>query len=71
VVDIPDVTKVDNIHASVKYRRFMTDRYFDEPGVDAVNRTLLAVAAPSGSNRRAKTSTPPSGSATWSGCPPR
>jgi membrane-bound lytic murein transglycosylase MltF len=46
VVDIPDVTKVDsNIHAGVKYLRFMTDRYFDEPGVDAVNRMLFAFAS--------------------------
>ena len=46
VVDIPDVTKVDNnIHAGVKYLRFMTDRYFNEPGMDQVNRTLLAFAS--------------------------
>jgi membrane-bound lytic murein transglycosylase MltF len=46
VVAIPDVTKLDNnIHAGVKYLRFMTDRYFDEPGMDATNRTLFAFAA--------------------------
>jgi membrane-bound lytic murein transglycosylase MltF len=46
VVGIPDVTKLDNnIHAGVKYLRFMTDRYFDEPGIDATNRTLLAFAS--------------------------
>ena len=29
IVGIPDVTKLDsNIHAGVKYLRFMTDRYF-------------------------------------------
>ena len=45
-VGIPDVTKLDNnIHAGVKYLRFMTDRYFDEPEVDAVNRMLFAFAA--------------------------
>ena len=46
VVAIPDVTKLDNnIHAGVKYLRFMTDRYFNEPGVDQGNRTLFAFAA--------------------------
>ena len=46
VVAIPDVTKLDNnIHAGVKYLRFMTDRYFNEPGVDQANRTLFAFAA--------------------------
>jgi membrane-bound lytic murein transglycosylase MltF len=45
-VGIPDVTKLDNnIHAGVKYLRFMADRYFDEPGMDAVNRTLFAFAS--------------------------
>jgi membrane-bound lytic murein transglycosylase MltF len=46
VVGIPDVTKLDNnIHAGVKYLRFMTDRYFNEPGVDQTNRTLFAFAS--------------------------
>jgi membrane-bound lytic murein transglycosylase MltF len=46
VIGIPDVTKVDsNIHAGVKYLRFMTDRYFDQPGVTPVNRTLFAFAS--------------------------
>jgi membrane-bound lytic murein transglycosylase MltF len=46
VVDIPNVTQLDsNIHAGVKYLRFMTDRYFNEPGMDATNRTLFAFAA--------------------------
>lgn len=45
-VGIADVTKLDNnIHAGVKCLRFMTDRYFDEPEVDAVNRTLFAFAS--------------------------
>jgi membrane-bound lytic murein transglycosylase MltF len=45
-VGIPDVTKLDNnVHAGVKYLRFMTDRYFDAPEVDAVNRMLFAFAA--------------------------
>jgi membrane-bound lytic murein transglycosylase MltF len=46
VVGIPNVTQLDsNIHAGVKYLRYMTDRYFNEPGMDATNRTLLAFAA--------------------------
>ena len=46
VVGIPDVTKLDNnIHAGVKYLRFMTDRYFNEPGMDQTNRTLFAFAS--------------------------
>jgi membrane-bound lytic murein transglycosylase MltF len=34
-----------NIHAGVKYLDFLRTRYFDEPGVDALNQTLLALAA--------------------------
>jgi membrane-bound lytic murein transglycosylase MltF len=46
VVGIPDVTKLDNnVHAGVKYLRFMTDRYFNEPGIDATNRILFAFAS--------------------------
>jgi membrane-bound lytic murein transglycosylase MltF len=46
VVGIPDITRLDNnIHAGVKYLRFMTDRYFNQPGMDATNRTLFTFAA--------------------------
>jgi membrane-bound lytic murein transglycosylase MltF len=45
-IGIPNVTKLDNnIHAGVKYLRFMTDRYFDDPNVNAVNRMLFAFAS--------------------------
>lgn len=43
---IRDIRPVDrNIEAGVKYLRFMTDRYFDDPGIDRLNRTLLAMAS--------------------------
>jgi membrane-bound lytic murein transglycosylase MltF len=35
----------NNIHAGVKYLRFMTDRYFSDPGIDPVDRHLFAFAA--------------------------
>jgi len=45
-VNIPDIHKVEpNIHAGVKYLRFMVDEYFDEPGIDRVNRHLFAFAS--------------------------
>jgi membrane-bound lytic murein transglycosylase MltF len=45
-VGIDDVYKADgNVHAGVKYVRFLADRYFDDPGIDAQNRMLLALAA--------------------------
>jgi len=34
-----------NIHAGVKYLRFLVNQYFDEPGIDRVNRHLFAFAA--------------------------
>jgi len=45
-VGIPDINKLENnIHAGVKYLRFMTDRYFDDPAIDPINRTLFAFAS--------------------------
>ncbi len=45
-VGIPDIEKLEpNIHAGVKYLRFLVDRYFDEPGLDTVNRHLFGFAA--------------------------
>ncbi len=35
----------NNIHAGVKYLRFLSDRYFSDPEISEVNRTLLAFAA--------------------------
>jgi membrane-bound lytic murein transglycosylase MltF len=34
-----------NIHAGVKYMRFLVNEYFDEPAIDRVNRHLFAFAA--------------------------
>jgi membrane-bound lytic murein transglycosylase MltF len=34
-----------NIHAGIKYMRFILDQYFDDPEIDDVNRHLLAFAA--------------------------
>jgi membrane-bound lytic murein transglycosylase MltF len=45
----------DNIHAGVKYMRYVVDEYFDEPGIDDVNRHLFAFAAyNAGPNRIAR-----------------
>jgi len=45
-VGIPDIHKVEpNIHAGVKYLRFLVNQYFDEPGIDKFNRHLFAFAA--------------------------
>lgn len=45
-VNIAGIDKLENnIHAGVKYLRFITDRYFADDGVDPVNQTLLAFAA--------------------------
>ncbi len=45
-VAIPDIHNVEpNIHAGVKYMRFLVNQYFDEPGIDRVNRHLFAFAA--------------------------
>lgn len=34
-----------NIHAGIKYVRFMVDTYFADEGVDALNRALFAIAS--------------------------
>lgn len=45
-VDIPDILKLDrNIHAGTKYMRFIIDRYFNDPAMDAVNQVLFGFAA--------------------------
>ena len=45
----------DNIHAGIKYMRYVVDEYFDEPGIDDVNRHLFAFAAyNAGPNRIAR-----------------
>jgi membrane-bound lytic murein transglycosylase MltF len=46
VVDIPDVTGLDdNVHAGVKYLRWLRDTYFDDPEIEPLDQTLLSFAA--------------------------
>ncbi|HKK30087.1 MAG TPA: transglycosylase SLT domain-containing protein [Alphaproteobacteria bacterium] len=45
-VDIADITKAEpNVHAGVRYLRFLRDRYFDSPAITPFNRMLLSLAA--------------------------
>ena len=55
-VGIPDVERLEpNIHAGVKYMRFMVDEYFDDPALDRINRGLFAFASyNAGPNRIAR-----------------
>lgn len=43
---IRNIKKVDsNVHAGVKYMRYLIDHYFSDPEIDELNRHLLALAA--------------------------
>jgi membrane-bound lytic murein transglycosylase MltF len=43
---IKNIRTVDNnVHAGVKYMRFLIDQYFSDPGIDPLNQQLLALAA--------------------------
>ena len=55
-VFIPDVSTAEaNIHAGVKYMRYLMDHYFADPEIDEVNRYLFAFAAyNAGPNRIAR-----------------
>lgn len=45
-VNISEIQTIENnIHAGVKYLRFITDQYFSTGNLDRMNRTLLAFAA--------------------------
>jgi membrane-bound lytic murein transglycosylase MltF len=45
-LNVGDITKVDaNIHAGVKYMRFMMDRYFKDDPMDNLNKGLMTFAA--------------------------
>jgi membrane-bound lytic murein transglycosylase MltF len=45
-IGIPQVHELEhNIHAGVKYLRFMTDQYFDDPAISPVDRHLFAFAS--------------------------
>jgi len=52
-VGIPNIEGLENnIHAGVKYLRFMRDRYFTDDGLDDFNATLLAFSAYNGGPNR-------------------
>ena len=43
---VGDITELENnIHAGVKYMRFVIDNFFDDPAVDPINRMLFAFAS--------------------------
>jgi membrane-bound lytic murein transglycosylase MltF len=45
-VGIPDIEKLEsNIHAGIKYNRWVADTYFNDPGIDSVNKALLVFAS--------------------------
>jgi membrane-bound lytic murein transglycosylase MltF len=45
-VGIPDIEELENnIHAGIKYLRFLRDRYFSDPAIDVLNQNLFAFAA--------------------------
>jgi membrane-bound lytic murein transglycosylase MltF len=45
-LNVGDITKVDaNIHAGVKYMRFMMDEYFQEEPMDNLNKALMTLAS--------------------------
>ena len=45
-VGIPDISsRENNVHAGVKYLRFLRDRYFSDAGIEPMDRVLLSLAA--------------------------
>jgi membrane-bound lytic murein transglycosylase MltF len=45
-VGIPDIDKLEsNIHAGIKYNRWVVDNFFNEPGVTPANRAFFAFAS--------------------------
>jgi membrane-bound lytic murein transglycosylase MltF len=45
-VGIPDIEELEsNIHAGIKYNRWVADTYFNDPGIERVNRALLVFAS--------------------------
>jgi membrane-bound lytic murein transglycosylase MltF len=45
-VDVPGIDKLDNnIHAGIKYNRWMMDNFYDEPGITPINKQLFAFAS--------------------------
>ena len=77
---VGDITQLEpNIHAGVKYMRFMMDQYFKDEPMDNLNKALMTFAAYNAGPGRLRqlrretasgVSIPTSGSATSSGSPP-
>jgi membrane-bound lytic murein transglycosylase MltF len=45
-VGIPDIKELENnIHAGIKYLRFIRNRYFSDPAIDSLNQNLFSFAA--------------------------
>jgi membrane-bound lytic murein transglycosylase MltF len=45
-VNIPDITKLENnIHAGIKYNRWMEDNFYNEPGITPRDKALFAFAS--------------------------
>src|SRR5262249_40394162 len=45
-VNIPDIEKLDsNIHAGIKYNRWVVDNFYDAPGIRPLDRQLFAFAS--------------------------
>ena len=45
-LNVGDITKIDaNIHAGVKYMRFMIDRYYKDEPMDNLNKALMTFAS--------------------------
>jgi membrane-bound lytic murein transglycosylase MltF len=55
-VNIPDIDKLEpNIHAGIKYLRWVVDNYFDDAAIDPLNQELFAFASyNAGPNRIAR-----------------
>jgi membrane-bound lytic murein transglycosylase MltF len=55
-IGIPDIERLEsNIHAGIKYNRWIADNYFNDPGIDERNRALFAFAGyNAGPNRIAR-----------------
>ena len=52
-VDIANIHEVDgNIHAGIKYLDYLRERYFSDPEIDDLNKTLLALATYNAGPRR-------------------
>jgi membrane-bound lytic murein transglycosylase MltF len=45
-VNIPDIERLEsNIHAGIKYNRWVVDHFFDDPALTPLNKQLLAFAS--------------------------